>query len=90
MTPPGFSALRMFFSPATGLAKNIVPKRDSVEGPIPGFVRAADRATGWLVIACTGTGCAYRVPIIYTEAMLDSVNGYGYGQTRSRKCRRGD
>ena len=25
------------------------------------------------MIACTGTGCAYRVPIIYTEAMLDSV-----------------
>ena len=43
------------------------------EGPIPGFVRRADRATGWLVIACTGTGCAFRVPIIYTEAMLDSV-----------------
>ena len=25
------------------------------------------------MIACTGTGCAYRVPIIYTEAMLDGV-----------------
>jgi hypothetical protein len=50
-----------------------LPRRVSVEGPIPGFVRAAERATGWLVIGCTGTGCAYRVPIIYTEAMLDSV-----------------
>jgi hypothetical protein len=25
------------------------------------------------VIACTGTGCAFRVPIIYTEAMLEGV-----------------
>ena len=50
-----------------------LPRKVSAEGPIPGFVRWADRATGWLVIACTGTGCAYRVPIIYTEAMLDSV-----------------
>jgi hypothetical protein len=50
-----------------------LPRKVSAEGPIPGFVRAADRATGWLVIACTGTGCAFRVPIIYTEAMLDSV-----------------
>jgi hypothetical protein len=50
-----------------------LPRKVSAEGPIPGFVRWADRATGWLVIACTGTGCAFRVPIIYTEAMLDSV-----------------
>ena len=25
------------------------------------------------MIVCAGTGCAYRVPIIYTEAMLNSV-----------------
>ena len=50
-----------------------LPRKVSAEGPIPGFVRQADRETGWLVIACTGTGCAFRVPIIYTEAMLDSV-----------------
>jgi hypothetical protein len=50
-----------------------LPRKVSAKGPIPGFVRQADRATGWLVIACTGTGCAFRVPIIYTEAMLDSV-----------------
>ena len=50
-----------------------LPRQVSADGPIPGFVRLADRATGWLVIACAGTGCAYRVPIIYTEAMLDSV-----------------
>ena len=50
-----------------------LPRKVSAEGLIPGFVRLADRATGWLVIACVGTGCAYRVPIIYTEAMLDSV-----------------
>jgi hypothetical protein len=50
-----------------------LPRKVSAEGPIPGFVRWADRATGWLVIACAGTGCAYRVPIIYSEAMLDSV-----------------
>jgi hypothetical protein len=50
-----------------------LPRKVSAEGPIPGFVRLSDRATGWLMIACAGTGCAYRVPIIYTEAMLDSV-----------------
>jgi hypothetical protein len=50
-----------------------LPRKVSAKGPIPGFVRLADRASGWLVIACAGTGCAYRVPIIYTEAMLDSV-----------------
>jgi hypothetical protein len=50
-----------------------LPRRVSAQGQIPGFVRRKDRASGWLVIACTGTGCAYRVPIIYTEAMLDSV-----------------
>lgn len=50
-----------------------LPRKVSAEGKIPGFVRRTDRATGWLVIACTGTGCAFRVPIIYTEAMLDSV-----------------
>ena len=50
-----------------------LPRKVSAEGPLPGFVRHADRATGWLVIACTGTGCAFRVPIIYTEAMLESV-----------------
>jgi hypothetical protein len=50
-----------------------LPRKVSAEGQIPGFVRRTDRATGWLVIACTGTGCAFRVPIIYTEAMLDSV-----------------
>jgi hypothetical protein len=50
-----------------------LPRQVSASGHIPGFVRQADRATGWLVIACTGTGCAFRVPIIYTEAMLNSV-----------------
>jgi hypothetical protein len=50
-----------------------LPRKVSAQGPIPGFVRLQDRASGWLVIACAGTGCAYRVPIIYTEAMLDSV-----------------
>jgi hypothetical protein len=25
------------------------------------------------VLACAGTGCAYRLPVIYTDAMLDSV-----------------
>jgi hypothetical protein len=50
-----------------------LPRKVSAYGPIPGFVRLQDRASGWLVIACTGTGCAYRVPIIYTDAMLDSV-----------------
>ena len=50
-----------------------LPRKVSATGPIPGFVRLKDRASGWLVIACTGTGCAYRVPIIYTEAMLESV-----------------
>jgi hypothetical protein len=50
-----------------------LPRKVSATGPIPGFVRLTDRATGWLVIACAGTGCTYRVPIIYTEAMLDSV-----------------
>lgn len=50
-----------------------LPREVSANGHIPGFVRQADRATGWLVIACTGTGCAFRIPIIYTEAMLRSV-----------------
>ncbi len=50
-----------------------LPRRVSANGHIPGFVRQADRASGWLVIACAGTGCAFRVPIIYTEAMLASV-----------------
>ena len=50
-----------------------LPRKVSTNGPIPGFVSLHDCASGWLVIACAGTGCAYRVPIIYTEAMLDSV-----------------
>ena len=47
----------------------ILPRKVSA----PGFVRRADRATGWLVIACTGTGCAFRVPIIYPEAVLKAL-----------------
>ena len=49
------------------------PRKVSRDGRIPGFVRQRDRASGWLVIACAGTGCAYRLPIIYTEKMLASV-----------------
>gem|GEM_PF-4428310 len=50
-----------------------LPRQVWAQGKIPGFVRFRDRASGWLVIACTGTGCAYRVPVIYTDAMLESV-----------------
>jgi len=50
-----------------------LPRKVSAQGKIPGFVRFRDRASGWLVIACAGTGCAYRVPVIYTDAMLDAV-----------------
>jgi len=50
-----------------------LPRKVEANGRFPGFVRMQDRASGWLVIACAGTGCAYRVPIIYTPAMLDSV-----------------
>jgi hypothetical protein len=50
-----------------------MPRKVSAEGAIPGYVRLEDRSTGWLVIACVGTGCAFRIPIIYTEHMLESV-----------------
>ena len=50
-----------------------LPRKVSANERIPGFVRLKDRASGWLVIVCAGTGCAYRMPIIYTEAMLDSL-----------------
>ena len=30
-------------------------------------------ATGYLMMVCTGTGCQYRIPVIWTKPMLDQV-----------------
>lgn len=45
-----------------------LPRR--VNARCPGYVRLADKTPGWLMVAATGTGVQYRIPIIFTDAML--------------------
>lgn len=40
---------------------------------LPSWLLMRDRATGYLMMVCTGTGCQYRIPVIWTKPMLDRV-----------------
>ena len=40
---------------------------------LPSWLLMRDRATGYLMMVCTGTGCQYRIPVIWTKPMLDQV-----------------
>jgi hypothetical protein len=40
---------------------------------LPSWLLMRNRATGYLMMVCTGTGCQYRVPVIWTKPMLDRV-----------------
>lgn len=39
----------------------------------PSYVRYEDRAAGYLMTVCVGTGCPHRVPFIWTKSRLDRV-----------------
>jgi hypothetical protein len=42
-------------------------------GRLPSWLLRKDRATGYLAMVCIGTGCQYRIPVIWTKPMLDQV-----------------
>lgn len=44
-----------------------------VSGKVPSYVSRADRAAGYLMLVCVGTGCPQRVPFIWTRSRLDRV-----------------
>jgi hypothetical protein len=50
-----------------------LPRFVDAQAKFPGWVLMKDRATGYLMTVCTGTGCQYRIPIIWTQPMLDRV-----------------
>jgi len=50
-----------------------LPRFVEANGKLPGWVLMRDRATGYLMTVCTGTGCQYRIPMIWTQPMLDRV-----------------
>jgi hypothetical protein len=50
-----------------------LPRFLDANGRIPSWVLMRDRATGYLMMVCTGTGCQYRIPVIWTKPMLDQV-----------------
>jgi hypothetical protein len=52
-----------------------LPRFVDAQGKLPGWVLMKDRATGYLMTVCTGTGCQYRIPMIWTQPMLDRVAG---------------
>jgi hypothetical protein len=50
-----------------------LPRFVDTNGRLPSWVLMRDRATGYLMMVCTGTGCQYRIPVIWTKPMLDRV-----------------
>jgi hypothetical protein len=50
-----------------------LPRFVDAQGKLPGWVLMKDRATGYLMTVCTGTGCQYRIPVVWTQPMLDRV-----------------
>jgi hypothetical protein len=50
-----------------------LPRFVDANGRLPSWVLKRDRATGYLMMVCTGTGCQYRIPVIWTRSMLDQV-----------------
>ncbi len=59
--------------PLLPVYKFALPVLVSKDKRIPGYVRHEDRASGWLAIVATGTGGAFRVPLIYTDAMIGAM-----------------
>jgi hypothetical protein len=50
-----------------------LPRFVEASGNLPRWLLMKDRATGYLMTVCTGTGCQYRIPVIWTQPMLDRV-----------------
>ena len=50
-----------------------LPHFVDANGRLPSWLLMKDRATGYLTMICTGTGCQYRIPVIWTKPMLDQV-----------------
>ena len=50
-----------------------LPRFVEASGSLPRWLLMKDRATGYLMTVCTGTGCQYRIPVIWTQPMLDRV-----------------
>jgi hypothetical protein len=50
-----------------------LPRFVEASGNLPRWLLMKDRATGYLMTVCTGTGCQYRIPGIWTQPMLDRV-----------------
>jgi len=50
-----------------------LPRFVDANGRLPSWVLMRERATGYLMTVCTGTGCQYRIPVIWTKPMLDRV-----------------
>lgn len=50
-----------------------LPRFVEASGNLPRWLLMKDRATGYLMTVCTGTGCQYRIPVIWTQRMLDRV-----------------
>ena len=50
-----------------------LPRFVDASGRLPSWVLMRNRATGYLMTVCTGTGCQYRIPVIWTKPMLDQV-----------------
>jgi len=50
-----------------------LPHFVEASGNLPRWLLMKDRATGYLMTVCTGTGCQYRIPVIWTQPVLDRV-----------------
>ena len=50
-----------------------LPRFVEADTRLPSWLLMRDRATGYLMMVCTGTGCQYRIPVIWTKPMLDQV-----------------
>ena len=50
-----------------------LPRFVDANGRLPSWVLMRERATGYLMMICTGTGCQYRIPVLWTKPMLDRV-----------------
>jgi hypothetical protein len=63
----------------------------NANGYIPGWVQMKSRASGYLMTVCTGTGCQYRIPVIWTKSLLNRVaaemgNAMAGCDSQSAKC----
>ena len=62
--------------PLLPVRKYYLPYRVTKAGRIPGHVLLKDKATGWLMIVSSGTGGAYRIPMIFTDEMMSNIKGH--------------